>query len=155
MPVLFKSGNGPVASIINAFSAGGTSVTSLSSGATTGSLTVNAGGAYSGTPGTLQTIISHTGRGRVNVLNAYATNATARTIRVKITVDGTVVFDATSASVSASGAGMKIIGSLDSSAVVYQPIDYQESLLIEAASSVGSDAAANIAFGVVRETWAS
>lgn len=155
MPVLFKGANGPVASIINAFSAGGVSTTGLAAGPTFGALAVTAASAYSATPGTLQTVISHTGRGRVNVLNIYATNATPRDLRLKLTIDGTVVFDATSNSVSASGSGMFVVGVLTTSTVIYQPIDYQESLLIEVASSVASDAAANIALGVLRETWSS
>lgn len=153
MPVLFKGANGPVASIINAFSAGGVSTSSLAAGS--GALAVTAASAYSATPGTLQSVISHTGRGRLNALNIYATNVTPRTLRLKLTIDGTVVFDATSNSVSASGSGMFVVGVLTTSTVIYQPIDYQESLLIEVASSVASDAAANIALGVLRETWSS
>ena len=162
MPVLFKGASGPVASIINAFSAGGVSTSSLTAGSGHGAAQVTAPGAYSSTPGTLQTVISHTGRGRVNVLNIFATNVTARTLRLKLTIDGTVVFDATSNSVSAIGYGMCVVGELTSGTIgltagtiAYQPIDYQESLLVEVASSVASDAAANIALGVLRETWSS
>lgn len=153
MPVLFQSGAGPVSSIVNYFSDGGVGTGyAISAGTGNNCLPVFAGGAY--TANTLQTIISHTGRGRVNFLTVYQTNGTSRTMRMKVTVDGTVIFDATSASALSSGSGMVVVGTMTTSSAVFQPIDYQESLLIEVASSL-SEAAANVGIGVNREVWAS
>ena len=149
MPVLFKGANGPVASIINAFSSGGTATAySLSSNNVleqlSGSLTAD----------TLKTMVSHTGRGRVNALVIYAKDSTSRTLRCKLTVDGVVVFDATSNAVSGGpGFGMIVIGGAITNSVEFQPIDYQESLLVEIASSLTETD--KVAIGVNRETWAS
>ena len=148
MPVLFKGANGPVASIINAFSSGGTATAySLSSNNVleqlSGSLTAD----------TLKTMVSHTGRGRVNALVIYAKDNTSRTLRCKLTVDGVVVFDATSNAVASPGWGMIVIGGAITNSVEFQPIDYQESLLVEIASSLTETD--KVAIGVNRETWAS
>lgn len=148
MPVLFKGANGPVASIINAFSSGGTATAySLSSNNVleqlSGSLTA----------ATLKTMVSHTGRGRVNALVIYAKDSTSRTLRCKLTVDGVVVFDATSNAVVGGGFGMIVIGGAITNSVEFQPIDYQESLLVEIASSLTETD--KVAIGVNRETWAS
>jgi hypothetical protein len=161
MPVLFKSGDGPVSSIINRFSSGGVSSTNVNASTTTNALEITAGSAYSSTPGTLQTVLSVTGRGRVNLLTAYAKDATVRTIRLRITIDGAVAFDATTNSIGVGNTGLVAIGWLTVSGsgtttgLAFQPVDYQESILIEAASSVSNDAAANIGFTINRETWAS
>lgn len=155
MPNLFRGSYGPPATIVNAYSAGGVSTSSLGAGPSLNTVEVTAGSAYSASAGTLQTVISHTGRGRLNALAVYAKNATARTIRLQLTIDGTVVFNATSNSISASGTGMMVVGVVSTSTLVMQPIDYNESLLIEVASSVSSDAAANIGLAVNRETWVS
>lgn len=149
------SNAGPVATIVNGFSAGGTSTTSVAASAAQATVEVQAAGAYSATPGTLQTLLAHTGRGRINLLTVYAKNATARTLRLKLTIDGVAIFDATSNSVSASATGMVVVGVYGSAVNEFQPIDYNESLLIEVASSVASDAAANIGIAVNRETWVS
>ena len=148
MPVLFKGANGPVASIINAFSSGGTATAySLSSNNVleqlSGSLTAD----------TLKTMVSHTGRGRVNALMIYTKDGTSRTLRCKLTVDGVVVFDATSNAVASPGWGMIVIGGAITNSVEFQPIDYQESLLVEIASSLTETD--KVAIGVNRETWAS
>jgi len=156
MPVLFQPSAGPVASIVNYYSSGGVASTfAINATDRTMLQEVAAGGAF--TAGTLQTIVSHTGRGRLNMLTVHSTNATSRTLRCKVTVDGTVVFDATSSAVTTSNYGLIVNGSIDGSgqgAMQFQPIDYQESLLIEVASSL-SEAAANVGIGVNRETWAS
>lgn len=148
MPVLFKGSSGPVASIINAFSSGSVATTfSISSANTKEELS----GAL--TAATLKTVVSHTGRGRVNSLVVYAKDSTSRTMRCKVTVDGVVVFDATSSAVTGAGFGMIVIGGAITNSVEFQPIDYQESLLIEIASSLTETD--KVAIGVNRETWAS
>lgn len=155
MPNLFRGSRGPILTIVNQFSAGGASTGSLNGAGNFNCAIITAPGAYSLTPNTLQTVLSHTGRGCLNVLNVYATNATPRTIRLRLTLDGNVVFDATSNSISVANTGMNVVGMLNTSFLDMQPLDYNESLLIEVASSVASDAAANIALGISRETWVS
>lgn len=156
MPMLFRSPYGPPATIVNAFSAGGVATDfSMAASATNTLVEVQAPGAY--TANTLQTIISHTGRGRVNLLNVYTKNATSRTLRLKLTVDGAVIFDATSSAIESAGFGVQVLGGIDTlggGPLSYQPIDYNESLLIEVASSL-SEAASNVGIGVNRETWVS
>lgn len=153
MPNLFRGSRGPALSIVNGYSAGGASIAGLNGAGNFNCSVITAPGAYSATPNTFQTVLSHTGRGCINVLNVYSTNATARTIRLRLTLDGNVVFDATSNSISAANTGMLVVGVLNTTFLDMQPIDYNESLLIEVASSVASDAAANIALGISRETW--
>lgn len=148
MPVLFKGANGPVASIINNYSSG-SAVTGFSL------ISANTKEELSGalTAATLKTMVTHTGRGRVNALVIYAKDSTARTLRCKVTVDGTVVFDATSGSAATLGFGMIVVGGAVTNSVEFQPIDYQESLLIEIASSLTETD--KVAIGINRETWAS
>jgi len=156
MPLLFTPSAGPVATITNAYSAGGTQSPSGLTGNTGNNMAVVvAPGAY--TANTLQTVISHTGRGRVNMLTVYTGNTTSRTLRCRITLDGTVVFDATTNAIITSGVGMVPIGILTSATpllIGMQPIDYQSSLLVEVASSL-SEAAANVGISVNREIWSS
>lgn len=156
MPMLFRSPYGPPASIINAYSAGSAATAFNISASTANTMVeVQAPGAY--TAGTLQTIISHTGRGRVNMLNVYTKNGTSRTLRLKLTVDGTVIFDATSSAIASNGFGVQVLGGIDTvggGPLSLQPVDYNESLLVEVASSL-SEAANLVGIGVNRETWAS
>lgn len=128
---LIGGSNGPVTSIVNRASDGGNSTTAAAN-------TVSGKGILSGalTAATLATAVSVTGRGRLNFVSAAANDTTARTIRIKITVDGVSIFDATSASVSASNAGIVAVGAMTTSGPTHQPIDFNESLLIQVASSL-------------------
>jgi len=90
------------------------------------------------TAGTLKTLLSISGVGvRLFHLTFRTNDATARTIRVKITVDGTVICDATSASISTSGNGGLWAG-FRSTSTPNAPITITSNsvLLIEYASSV-------------------
>lgn len=104
--------------------------------------TANAVAALSGatTAGTLKTALSVNGRGQLNWLNAFTANATARTIRIKITRDGTVIYDKTTASISTIGQGPIAIGAGQGNStppvVAFQPILFNASLLVEIASSL-------------------
>lgn len=151
MPVLFKGSSGPVASIINLFSGGGVSTSfTLSPAGSINYVEVLSGAV---TAATLKTMVSHTGRGRINALVAYTKDVTSRTVRCKVTVDGVVIFDATSNAIANAGYGMVVVGNVATNQVWFQPIDYQESLLIEIASSLTETD--KVAIGVNRETWAS
>ena len=90
------------------------------------------------TANTLKTLLSISGVGAQLLHLTFRTNdATARTIRVKITVDGTVICDSTSASISTSGSGGLWAG-IRSTSSPNAPITItsNSSLLIEYASSL-------------------
>lgn len=63
--------------------------------------------------GTLKTIINITGSGVVTYLSASVIDATARTLRVKVTLDGIVIYDYTSAGAGQANSGAVIFGSAD------------------------------------------
>lgn len=92
------------------------------------------------TANTLKTAYSATGKGRVNFFAVGTNDATSRTIRIKVTVNGaSVVFDKTSTALTASGAMATAIGAVQASGsypTVFQPIDYTNGILIEFASSL-------------------
>jgi hypothetical protein len=128
----FIGGRGKIATIVNAFSQGSASQTSLSG-------IVNYGKNYATTAqtaNTLRTILSLTGKGAVNFVGVYTTDSTSKTLRLKVTIDSVVVFDATSATITSGSPGIIAIGFGNG---VMQPVKYSASLLVEMASSVASD----------------
>lgn len=149
MSSLFNTGSGPIASIVNYFSAGGTSAANLTASAlsntketTSGALTAN----------TLFARHSLTGRGRLNLLTVYAKDSTSRTIRAVVIVDGVTVFDATTNAITVSGTGTCPVGTVTADgSLVFQPIDFQSSLVIQIASSLTETD--KIATGINYETW--
>lgn len=86
---------------------------------------------------TLKSFLSVSGSGGEMPLLTIRTNdATARTIRVNLTIDG-VAYDFTSASISASGTGVIPAGSLNSTVIPFTPsIKWKSTFVIEIASSV-------------------
>lgn len=102
------------------------------------------------TAATLKTALSITGRGRINWAALYSNDATARTLRMKITVDGSVIRDHTSASISAANSGFVGLGGgyfgSGANGLFYQPVRFGESLLIEIASSVTETDKATFAY---------
>lgn len=109
---------------------------------------------------TLQTALSISGRGRVNLACLYQNDATSRTIRMKITLDGTVIKDHTSATSTTANKGFCGIGVCTyvggPSVVIYQPVKFSSSLLIQIASSRIESGAGNdqLTFGVNYELFA-
>lgn len=89
------------------------------------------------TANTLKTFLSVSGSGgEMPVLSIATNDATARTIRVKITIDGNA-YDFTSASISTSGSGVILAGAANTSNPIITPsIKWKSTLLIEVASSV-------------------
>ena len=90
----------------------------------------------------LQTMLRITGRGVLNFVSAYTGNTTSRTVRIKVTIDGVVIFDATSAAVTSVSYGMVAVGSYPSNSVpalTFQPIRFYGSCVVEIASSVLND----------------
>lgn len=132
-------GQRPPKALVNAFSVAGFGVSRVD----LNTFNANAKQVLSGamTAATLKTILSVTGSGSIDFLSARGMDATARTMRMKITIDGVVVFDYTSASIaSATVNGAVFIGSGDGTGSVWsagiEPTLFNTSLLVEVASSL-------------------
>lgn len=153
MAVLFQGASGPVTAITNYYSAGGVnSAFSLQPDPDTGTVEILSGAL---TANTLKTLYTKTGRGRINVLTAQTKNATSRTVRLRLTIDGTVCFDATTNAIADTGRGLIAVGiyAAGGFSTVFQPIDYQESCLVEVASSLTETDF--VALGINAEEWAA
>ena len=125
----FIGGSRPPKTIVNGCSSG-----ALSSAPTNSTKTMLSGAL---TAGTLKTLLSITGAGEINYLALLKTDATNRTIRLKVTIDGVEVFDATSGADATAYLGLVAIGSLISSAYPQLGgVVFNVSLLVEVASSL-------------------
>lgn len=151
---LFSGGYGPIATIVNYFSSGGVStngaVASIAAGVNNGCKETLSGAL---TANTLATVHNITGRGRLNLLTCYSKDATARTIRCQVIIDGVTVFDATSSSVGSSNLGMVPIGTVDGNGAAqqYGLIQFYQSCVVKIASSLTETD--KIATGILYETW--
>ena len=103
----------------------------------------------------LTTILSLTGSGVIPLLALQSTNATVRSHRIKVTIDGNVVFDSTSAALNTTSVTADVYGVLipvyNSGSLVsmtYSPdnIGFRKSLLIEYASNLSETGGALIAY---------
>lgn len=129
-------GSTATTSVVNAHSSGGTtSGIQIAATAANGMKSVLSGAL---TSGALATVLSVTGAGAVPALTAYTADATARTVRLKVTVDGVVVFDATSSSITTASHGIFAAGFVGGSNTFQQgePIQFSASLTVEVASSL-------------------
>ncbi|WP_343625360.1 hypothetical protein [Roseateles puraquae] len=120
-------------SVINAHSSGGTSQTF--------NVALNARALLSGalSAGVLSTILNiPSGAGRLSLCALSTVDSTTRTARLRITADGVVVFDATTASISGTGVGIFAAGFNSGSNTLSEgdAIVYTRSLKVEAASSL-------------------
>jgi len=104
------------------------------------------------TAGALATVLSLSGKGVISFLAVSSTDATSRTHRCKVTVDGVVVFDGTSVPVATANAH-QIIGNFGYDTtnvanfrVTFEPLTFDSSLLIEYASSVTETAKTTISY---------
>ena len=126
-------------SITNAFSAGGVvSASSVAATISTNAAKETVSSALSA--GVLTTVLSVTGSGDVPYLSAYTTSGTSQTVRAKVIVDGTTVFDATSAATTTPGAGLIVIGEYSSGGFPCSsasPLRFNTSLTVQVASSAG------------------
>lgn len=97
--------------------------------------------------GVLKTAIQVNGAGRLNLFANYAVDATSRTVRVRVTVEGVIVYDRTSAAITVVGTGLMAVGApISAGGVVFQPIDFYTSLLIEIASSLSETDKTTVAY---------
>lgn len=124
----------PPKTIINTWSAGGALCVAIGSAhnaksTASGSLTANV----------LKSMLSISGAGVLKIAAVYATDTTSRTMRLKITLDGTAVFDATSAECTTSAGTQVGVGSLAppvSPAILPERIVFNSSCVVEIASSL-------------------
>lgn len=128
----------PARAIVNGFSSGSpTSVVMAANGCKeilSGALTA----------ATLATVLSVTGGGAIDRLALYTKDATARTLRLQVVLDGVTAFDSTSASTSTSAAGIIAIGTVvlaESAGSVYSfmtgpVISFNSSCVIKVASDL-------------------
>ena len=97
-----------------------------------------------GGAGTLQQVLSVTGKGALTWLGLFTVDAVSRTYRVKITLDGAVIYDQTNIAGGATVGRWIVAHGAPGSSTGYPategtPIFYNNSLLVEVASSI-SDA---------------
>ncbi|MGQ3051110.1 MAG: hypothetical protein ACT6S0_04940 [Roseateles sp.] len=119
---------------------GGSRVTSLPCGFSAASgilslgpaITTLSGATLAGTSN-LKTLLNVTGsRVRLNALKFQAADATARNVRVVITIDGVVVFDNTAACADTNHrAAVGVVKSDTNSSLLFQPVDALNSVKIE------------------------
>lgn len=101
------------------------------------------------TAGTLKTILSVTGRGALTYLDVGVKDTTSRTSRLRVTIDGTVVYDETNSAatvpkiVVALGAMTDALGA---QGLEGTPLLFDSSLLIEYASSLTETDKASIGY---------
>ena len=129
----FIGGSRPPKSIVNISSGGGV-LQACPSGTLASSKPILSGAL---TANTLKTLLTISGAGAIKFLAARSLDATSRTIRLKITLDGVVVYDATSAAMTSDSYGMIAVGGMLSGA--YEQlgnIEFNISLVVEVASSL-------------------
>lgn len=91
------------------------------------------------TAATYKEILAVSGRGILDFVAVGTTDATARTVGLKITIDGTDIFDAVSGSLSANGLGVVGVGYVLEPNNGYpgiQPCPFSSSLSIQIKSSL-------------------
>lgn len=124
--------------VVNYFSSGGVSLAGVGGGVAA----ANAKEVLSvamGVANTLTQVVSVTGSGQCPFLAAYSKDTTSRQIRLQVTVDGTVVFDAPTDSIVTVGRGTMAAGRYSAAelqAIPATPIRYNTSLVIKIASSI-------------------
>jgi hypothetical protein len=124
------SGGAATRNIINFCSSGGVIASTLTASGANGAREVLSGAL---TASTLKDVVSITGSGQIPYLAAYAKNATSRTVRLVVVVDGSTVFDATSSALSSNGSGLYAAGF---NGAPGNPIRFNASCLIRVASSL-------------------
>ena len=130
-------------------------------GATADTLDIGAGWGFrqvaSGTlgAGTLADVLNITGGGELNFVVCQGVDATTRTHRFKLTLDGVVVYDATTAAVAAVRSGIVLVGGLSSisatPSMTVEKVTFNSSCLLQYASSLGETG--KTTFGLLYKTY--
>ena len=102
------------------------------------------------TAATLVTALSLSGQGAISLLGCAGVDTTSRAHRLKVTLDGVVIYDATSDAFISLGSCLMAIGGFTPNAAtfatpIYEPLVFNTSLLVEYASSV-TETAKSIVF---------
>lgn len=95
------------------------------------------------TANTLASVLSITGAGSLKLLGISSVDATSRTLRLELTIDGVVLYDYTSAAIAAAGNGGMIVGSTAGSSgssttgpFIDDDLTFKTSCLVRVASSL-------------------
>ena len=92
------------------------------------------------TAATLATVLSVTGAGVIGVLYIRPVDATSRTIRLQVIIDGVTVFDSTSSTMASSTQGAFAIGSISSNNTYPisgdEAVPFNTSFVVKVASSL-------------------
>lgn len=152
MGLIYDSGPGPTTSIVNGFSAGGVTPVVLPAPPEL-NLKETLSGAVTG--GTFVTILNITGRGQLNFAAVKTKDATLRTVSLKITIDGTVAFNAASGNTANSDRGIVGVGCWSSSTSTghFQPEPFYSSLKLEITQSLSETDKISALYNYV--VWAS
>ena len=120
--------------LYNACSSAG--YTSIGSVNTIGTAVNSVSGAL--TANTLVDLINESGSaGYISQLSIYTNGATARTLRIVVTVDGTAIYNVTSASITANNRGAVLAGQIsEANAHALLPISYTNSIRVQYASNL-------------------
>ena len=123
----------PPISIVNYYSSGGASITKAVG---YGSKTILSGAL---TAGVLKELLNISGAGVLLFLSAAVMDTTSRQITLKLTIDGTVVFNAQTEAITVAGRGPVAVGSVDAAAnkdIAYESVPFNESLVVQVASTL-------------------
>lgn len=131
----FLGGGRTPSSIVNEYSSGGASALN---GALTAGRTILSGAL---TANTLATALSITGSGIISFMAVATMDAASKTVRARLTLDGVVVFDATSNTIVNTSNGIIVIGAsiytaATPSGVALRAIPFNASCLLQIASSL-------------------
>jgi len=133
-------------SIVNRFSAGSVAPVTLANTANSGLKSYASGALTANTLATATGLGQVTGSGKIKFLSFATADTTSRTLRLKLTIDGTSVFDATSSATTTSGAGIHAVGFSDAEGTPFQVdgIFYNSSFKVEIASSLSETDKCNV-----------
>ena len=99
------------------------------------------------TANTFKTVLTLTGKGRLNALKFNAADATARTNTIRITIDGVVAFNGSQATTTTNhyaAVGATVSGT--TSSLIFQPVDFNTSLLIEYRTTITETNKATVSY---------
>lgn len=106
------------------------------------------------TAATLKTLLTISGAGELFHLMAYTKDGTSRTVRCRVTLDGVVVFDATTAAIALTNTGLIVVGADNLSATIVTnrgSMRFVTSCVVEVASSLSETD--KMAIGYTAQTY--
>ena len=128
----FFGGNKPAKIIVNSTSTNGSAAVISNAGANSAAKTVASGAL---TANVLVEVLSLSGQGSVGFFSCWSNEAVARTHRIKLTVDGVLAFDGTTASDANLSRGIILVGSITTATPIPDHLYFNKSLTIEYASN--------------------